>query len=100
MRQEAREGDFVYFDPPYVPVSVSSSFTSYTNEGFGSLEQTMLRDLAYDLKVRGINVMLSNSDHPYVHELYQSFDIRLIQVGRSINSKGSKRGKVGEVVIT
>ena len=100
MRQEAREGDFVYFDPPYIPVSVTSNFTSYTNEGFGSLEQTMLRDLAYDLKVRGISVMLSNSDHPYVHELYQGFDIRLIQVGRTINSKASKRGKVGEVVIT
>ena len=100
MRHEAREGDFVYFDPPYVPVSVTSNFTSYTNQGFGALEQTILRDLASDLKVRNINVMLSNSDHPYVNELYQDFDIQNIKVGRAINSKGSKRGKVGEVVIT
>ena len=100
MRHEAREGDFVYFDPPYVPVSVTSNFTSYTNQGFGALEQTILRDLASDLKARNINIMLSNSDHPYVHELYQDFDIQTIKVGRAINSKGSKRGKVGEVVIT
>lgn len=93
--------DFVYFDPPYVPISVSSSFTSYTKDGFGSLEQILLRDHALRLKEKGVRVMLSNAEHPFVRELYEdSFDIASILVGRAINCKGNKRGSVGEVVIT
>ena len=93
-------GDLVYFDPPYVPVSATASFTSYTNEGFGMTEQTQLRDMALDLRNRGVSVMLSNSDHDLVRALYAEFYIRGIQVGRAINSKASARGKVGEVIIT
>lgn len=96
----AQERDLVYFDPPYVPVSATSSFTSYTNEGFGMIEQTQLRDVAWKLRERGVNVMLSNSDHEIVRDLYADFDIRGIQVGRAINSKATARGKVGEVIVT
>ena len=96
----ASEGDLVYFDPPYVPVSATSSFTSYTNEGFGLTEQKLLRDTALSLRNRRVSVMLSNSDHEAVRDLYAEFDIRGIQVGRAINSKTSARGKVGEVIIT
>ena len=96
----ADSGDLVYFDPPYVPVSTTASFTSYTNEGFGITEQTKLRDLAMLLRNRGVSVMLSNSDHEVVRDLYADFDIRGIQVGRAINSKKTARGKVGEVIIT
>src|SRR5262249_37855139 len=66
----ARRGDFVYFDPPYVPLSVTSSFTSYTSRGFGAEEQTRLRDVARDLKRRGVSVLLSNSSAPFVRDLY------------------------------
>lgn len=96
----ADSGDLVYFDPPYVPVSTTASFTSYTNEGFGMAEQTKLRDMAMLLRNRGVSVMLSNSDHEVVRDLYAEFDIRGIQVGRAINSKKTARGKVGEVIIT
>lgn len=96
----AQAEDLVYFDPPYVPVSATSSFTSYTNEGFGFKEQELLRDLALDLRKRDVHVMLSNADHELVHELYTDFTVRQIQVGRAINCKAKARGKVGEVIIT
>ena len=96
----AQSSDLVYFDPPYVPVSATASFTSYTNEGFGYHQQEKLRDLALELKNRNVQVMLSNSDHELVHDLYEDFDIRQIQVGRAINCKAKARGKVGEVIIT
>jgi DNA adenine methylase len=98
--QEAQEEDLVYFDPPYVPVSETASFTSYTNEGFGIEEQTLLRDVAWKLRERGVNIMVSNSDHEIVRDLYAEFEIRSIQVGRAINSKATGRGKVGEVIVT
>ena len=97
---DAKLGDLAYFDPPYVPVSATSSFTSYTNSGFGYEEQEKLRDVALDLRHKGVHVMLSNSDHEVVHDLYQDFDVRKIQVGRAINCKGTARGKVGELIIT
>ncbi|MAA77753.1 MAG: hypothetical protein CL916_00720 [Deltaproteobacteria bacterium] len=100
IHDRVKRDDFVYFDPPYVPLSVTSSFTSYTNDGFGSLEQTILRDLASEIKQRGAFVTLSNSDHPFVRELYTGFKMRSIQVGRSINSKSTARGKVGELIIS
>ena len=99
MRTEISEGDFVYFDPPYVPVSVTSNFTSYTHQGFGALEQTLLRDMALEFKEGGVSLLLSNSDHPFVRELYSEFDVRRILVGRAINCKGDSRKAVGEVLI-
>ena len=100
MRKEIKSKDFIYFDPPYVPLSVTSSFTSYTQQGFGSLEQQMLRDLALDIKGKGAYVTLSNSNHPIVNNLYKGFRKRVIQVGRAINCKGSSRGKIGELLIS
>lgn len=97
---DAKAEDLVYFDPPYVPVSATASFTSYTNEGFGSEEQIHLRDVAWELREKGVHVMLSNSDHEVVRDLYKDFDVRSIQVGRAINCKGKSRGKVGEVIVT
>ena len=98
--ERAQAGDLVYFDPPYVPVSATASFTSYTNQGFGIGEQIQLRDVALSLRNRGVNIMISNSDHEIVRELYTDFNIRGIQVGRAINSKATGRGKVGEVIAT
>jgi DNA adenine methylase len=96
----ATRGDFVYFDPPYVPVSRTSSFTSYTDGGFGITEQHLLADHARTLKRRGVKVMLSNSDTQIVRELYQDdFVIETVMAGRAINSKATARGKVREVII-
>ena len=97
----ADAGDVVYFDPPYVPASDSANFTSYTRDGFTMADQTRLRDVASDLKMRDVQVMLSNSDTPEVRDLYrQGFDHKRVLCGRAINCKGGKRGRVGELVIT
>jgi len=96
----AEAGDTVYFDPPYVPLSKTASFTAYTAGGFTPDDQVRLRDIAWEMKQRGVNVVLSNHDTPEVRELYRDFDIQGIRVGRAINSKGGSRGKVGEVVVS
>lgn len=96
----AKKGDFVYFDPPYVPLSVSSSFTSYTSEGFGMSDHERLRDVALVLKKRGVQVLLSNSSAPAVLELYaKGFTIDRVEAQRAVNSKASGRGPVTELII-
>jgi DNA adenine methylase len=97
----ARPGDLVYFDPPYVPLSSTASFTGYTRAGFGPDDQLRLRDLAIELASGGVTVLLSNHDTPEVRELYgaEHFVLRVVPVPRAINSKGGKRGKVDELVI-
>jgi DNA adenine methylase len=93
-------GDLVYFDPPYVPLSASSSFTSYTSEGFDLAEQVKLRDVAIELKRRGAHVLLSNSSAPLVSTLYaEHFEIEHVAASRAINSDGAKRGKVAESIM-
>lgn len=102
---EAQAGDFVYFDPPYVPVSTPSSsspsFTSYTEGGFKDADQVRLRDHARALKSRGVHVLLSNAAAPRVYELYEGFEIDSVAVTRSVNCKadGRARGSATEVVI-
>ncbi len=99
----AKSGDFIYLDPPYYPINATSSFTSYTAEGFLEKEQTELRDTFVKLHEKGCFVMLSNSDTPFINELYSGIDgiiINKITAGRSINSKGSGRGKITEVLVT
>jgi len=97
---QARPGDFVYFDPPYVPVSKTASFTSYAKDGFSSADQARLRDVALELKSRGVKVMLSNSAAPLVHDLYaEGFERDEILASRAINCVGTRRGKVGELLI-
>lgn len=96
----ARSGDFVYFDPPYVPVSNTSDFTGYTEVGFSLADHTRLRDLARTLADRGVHVLISNSNAPAILELYaEGFTISSVQMTRSINSKGSGRGLVEELLI-
>ena len=98
--ERAGKGDFVSFDPPYVPVSATASFTAYTSDGFTLADQERLRDTASALKERGVSVMLSNADHPRVRKLYTpGFRKHTIQVGRAINSAASRRGSVAELII-
>lgn len=97
--QGARAGDFVYFDPPYDPVSTTASFTGYQQDGFGRAEQKRLARLAHDLTRRGCRVMLSNSSTDFIRTLYKDFEIVKVAATRRINVVASKRGAVDEVLI-
>jgi len=96
---DARAGDFVYFDPPYVPASRTAAFTAYAAGGFGWPEQERLAEVFCTLTKKGVFGMLSNSDTAPVRKLYSSFRIDTVLASRSINSRGDRRGKVGEVVV-
>ncbi|OGZ62795.1 MAG: hypothetical protein A2639_00325 [Candidatus Staskawiczbacteria bacterium RIFCSPHIGHO2_01_FULL_34_27] len=101
--KKAKKGDFIYFDPPYYPISKTASFTSYTSEAFLDKEQTELRNTFLELHKRGCFVMLSNSDTPFINNIYSGIKgvhITKVQAGRAINSDASKRGKITEVLIT
>lgn len=95
----AHPGDFVYLDPPYMPLSESSSFTSYTDKGFSYKEQVRLRNECNKLRDKDISFIESNSDCQAVRELYKDYTIITVKAARSINSKASKRGKINEVLI-
>ncbi|MCB9746193.1 MAG: DNA adenine methylase [Alphaproteobacteria bacterium] len=95
----AEPGDFVYFDPPYVPLTPTSSFTSYVPGGFGLAEQEQLAEVFATLAARGVSVMLSNSDTELVRELYRGFHLEEVRARRSVNAQGGGRGKVGELVV-
>jgi len=96
----AKRGDVCYLDSPYLPVSVTANFTTYTAGGFGLSDQTRLRDVAKKLDARGVRVLLSNSDTPLTRKLYRGFKIEEVQAPRRVNSKGGKRGNVGELLIS
>ncbi|UTX65223.1 DNA adenine methylase [Streptococcus constellatus] len=96
----AKIGDFVYFDPPYIPLNETSSFTSYTHEGFSYEEQVRLRDTFKELTDRGVYVMLSNSSSPLVEELYQDFNVHFVEAQRTNGAKSSSRGKISEIIVT
>ena len=98
--KDAILGDFVYFDPPYVPRSISSRFTSYTASGFGPEQQKRLRDVALSLKRRGVHVLLSNSATPMIEDLYsQHFKLVPVLAKRRVNRHGAGRGAVREYLI-
>ena len=92
--------DFVYFDPPYYPVSTTSNFTSYSRYAFNENEQYRLRDVFVELAQRGVKVMLSNSDTSFIRNLYKDFNIHTILARRAINSNAKKRGKINELLVT
>ncbi len=96
---EAWEGDFIYLDPPYVPVSESANFTTYNEGGFSLNDQKRLADTYRQLHKRGCMLMLSNSSTEVVRELYADFHITEVVAPRSINSDTSARGNVAEVVV-
>jgi DNA adenine methylase len=100
--ENAKEGDFVYLDPPYNPASSTASFTSYTNSGFTNTDQKELRDVFIELTDRKCKVLLSNSDTKFIRELYSEFAtyFKEVNVLRSINCKGSKRIGHKELIIS
>lgn len=92
-------GDLVYFDPPYVPVSATSSFVAYAKGGFGENDQAQLADVFVALDRRGVRVLLSNSMTPRVQDLYGQFHIDVVMASRSVNRDGAGRGKIPEALV-
>lgn len=100
----AEAGDFIYFDPPYYPLSNTSSFTSYHKNGFSDKEQKFLAKIFEKLDERGCLLMLSNSDSQFIHELYSKYEqegyLYLVKAKRMINCNGNGRNVINEVVVT
>ena len=97
---------FVYFDPPYRPLNITSGFTSYTKEDFDDEDQKQLASYYKKLDSKDAKLMLSNSNPKNVNEedtffddIYQGFNINELQANRMINSNATKRGKISELLI-
>ena len=95
----ANSGDFIYFDPPYYPLNDTANFTSYTQGDFLEKEQIELFETFKFLANKGCSMLESNSDTEFINNLYKEFTIEKVFANRAINSKGSKRGKITEVLI-
>jgi len=95
----AKPGDFIYFDPPYEPVSRTANFTAYSRDGFTREDQTRLRDVFSVLARRRCKLMLSNSDVPFIRDLYSDYRIDTVAAPRAINCDSTRRGLVSELVI-
>ena len=90
---------FVYLDPPYHPISESSSFTGYVQGGWDEGDQLRLRDVCNRLRDNGIKFLLSNSASDFIREIYSDYNIHIVQAKRSVNSNPSGRGQVDEFLI-
>ncbi|PWB53989.1 MAG: hypothetical protein C3F06_05445 [Candidatus Methanoperedenaceae archaeon] len=95
----AQQKDFVYFDPPYHPLSQTSSFTSYTSSSFSEKDQSRLADVYRELDKKGCKLMLSNSYSDFILELYSDYRIEKVSAKRMINCNGNGRGAIAEAVI-
>lgn len=99
----ADEKSFVYLDPPYKPLSATSSFNSYAQDNFDDEQQIRLRDFCVELDKKGSKWLLSNSDvqhDDFFDRIYGNFNIRRVKAKRLINSKVDKRGELNELLIT
>jgi len=91
--------DFIYLDPPYQPISRTSSFTSYTKDSFNEKEQERLANIIKELDKKKCKIMLSNSYNPFIKKLYKNFRIEYVKARRSINCNGFERGEINELVV-
>lgn len=96
---ECAPDDFVYFDPPYAPISPTSNFSTYMTGGFTEVDQERLANVFFGLKARGVHVLMSNSNAPLVHRLYARAEIVVVRARRNINCNPGGRGFVTEVLI-
>jgi DNA adenine methylase len=95
----ATEGDVVYCDPPYLPLSDTSNFVGYSKGGFSYDDQMRLKDCAERLRDRGVTVIISNNDTPVARQLYKKADeIHEVQVAKKISCKSDGRKKLGEII--
>lgn len=97
--KNCRKGAFIYFDPPYDPVSDSANFTGYAKGGFDRKEQERLKKLCDKLTTKGVKFLLSNASTAFILDLYKDYNIEVIKAKRAINSNGADRGEVDEVLI-
>ena len=97
--KDAKRGDFIYFDPPYDPVSETASFTGYDVNGFNKQEQRRLKEVFDDLNSRGCHILLSNAYTEFIEDLYKDYLHTKISAIRAINCNGKKRGKVDEILV-
>jgi len=95
----AQRSDFVYFDPPYMPLNETSYFTDYTSGGFSEQDQKRLASVFKKLSTKEVFVIQSNSNNEFIRQLYAEYNIVEIEARRNINSNASKRGSVKELVI-
>lgn len=93
------KGDFVYFDPPYMPLNETSNFTSYTKNGFDTNMQIKLKNVCDELDSMGVMFMLSNSDTNFINNLYKNYSIKKVFASRAINANADGRGKITEVLV-
>lgn len=98
---KAQKGAFIYFDPPYHPLSATSSFTGYSMNGFGEEEQKRLKKVCDRLTTQGCQILISNSAANFIRSLYDDpkYEIVEVKATRAINAIGSKRGKINEFLI-
>lgn len=102
---DAQSGDFIYLDPPYVPLNATANFTAYTAGGFGPDEQRRLASSLARAHRRGVKFLLSNADSPVTRELYSELldepgvDLDVVLARRNVNSNAKRRGRVTEVVV-
>lgn len=99
LEQYAQKGDFIFLDPPYLPVSENSDFKRYTKEQFYERDHIELADMVRKLRDRGCYMVLTNSNHPLVHELYAPYEIEIVSTKRHISCKGNNR-KGEDILVT
>lgn len=93
------QGDLLYCDPPYEPLSATASFNAYKASGFSQQDQCRLQDAAARAAVRGAFVVISNSTADFILSLYSEWDVRKVSARRAINSKGDGRGEIPELLV-
>ncbi len=98
--ESASEGDLIYLDPPYQPLNTTSSFTAYTDASFVMADQVRLAEQVRAMSERGAVVVLSNSTHPSIEDLYAGFEVRRVKMARAINATAEGRGPIDELLIT
>ena len=97
LNEYAEPGDFIFLDPPYFQVTEKELFLRYTSDRFYEPDQEELAEIVNDLFDKGCDIMITNSNHPRIYELYKRFDIKVVQVRRAVNCKGN--GRNGEDTI-
>lgn len=98
--EDLPKNSFVYFDPPYHPLTESANFTGYIQGGWDESDQIRLREACDKLTNKGIKFLLSNSCTNFIKEQYQDYNITVVQATRAVNSNAAGRGNVDEVLIT
>jgi DNA adenine methylase len=99
IKEFVKKGDFIYLDPPYVPLNATSNFTAYTDRGFDDDMQFRLKELCDFIKSKGAYFLQSNSYTDFILDLYKDYEIVTVEANRALNCKPEGRGKIREVLV-